>query len=158
MIRKNSFFEECSWFKFNNLGVAGGMVLKFTPVLKRVKTKSQKVLRANSYVCRSFRGKTGLFATHSDYSYTLKKSTSRQNFSCSYVYNKVVFMHCLQTLQCFFYVLNKWNDACLFAINHLSQRFISCQKLYILTMSQLSKNSQNLDLKLSQLVTAAILC
>ena len=26
---------------------------------KRVKTKSQKVLRANSYVCRSYRGKTG---------------------------------------------------------------------------------------------------
>ena len=26
---------------------------------KRVKTKSQKVLRANSYICRSYRGKTG---------------------------------------------------------------------------------------------------
>ena len=26
---------------------------------KRVKTKSQKVLEANSYVCRSYRGKTG---------------------------------------------------------------------------------------------------
>ena len=27
---------------------------------KRVKTKSQKVLGANSYVCRSYRGKTGM--------------------------------------------------------------------------------------------------
>ena len=29
---------------------------------KRVKTKSQKVLEANLYVCRSYRGKTGKWA------------------------------------------------------------------------------------------------
>ena len=27
--RKNNFFEGCSWFKFNNLGLAPGMALKF---------------------------------------------------------------------------------------------------------------------------------
>ena len=51
-----------SWFKFNNLGLALGENLKFS--VKRVKTKSQKVLGPNSYVCRSYWGKTstgGLF-------------------------------------------------------------------------------------------------
>ena len=44
-----AFFEEFSWFKFNNLGLAVGMALKFgTSVTKRVKTKSQKVFGANS--------------------------------------------------------------------------------------------------------------
>ena len=27
--QKNQFFEECTWFKFNNLGLVLGMTLKF---------------------------------------------------------------------------------------------------------------------------------
>ena len=50
--------EGCSWFKFNNLGLALDMALKFyTNVAKRVRTKSQKVLGAYSNICRSYRGK-----------------------------------------------------------------------------------------------------
>ena len=29
LTRKTRFFEECSWFKFNNLGMAPGMTFKF---------------------------------------------------------------------------------------------------------------------------------
>ena len=40
---KNSFFEEWPWFKFNNLGLALGMALKFyTNVAKRLKLKIRK--------------------------------------------------------------------------------------------------------------------
>ena len=59
MTRKTVFFEGLSWFKFHNLGLALGANLKFYTSVKRVKTKSQKVLGANSYVCRSCWGKTG---------------------------------------------------------------------------------------------------
>ena len=63
MTRKTAFFEELLWFKFNNLGLALGTNLKCYTILhqcgKTVKTKTQKVLGANSYVCRSYRGKTG---------------------------------------------------------------------------------------------------
>ena len=48
-----------AWFKFNNLGLARGTNLKFyTSVAKRSKLKVRQ-LGANSYVCRSYRGKTG---------------------------------------------------------------------------------------------------
>ena len=58
--QKNCFFERWSWFKFNNLGLAPGISLKFQhQCCTRVKTKSQRVLWANFYVCRSYRGKTG---------------------------------------------------------------------------------------------------
>ena len=33
--QKNRFFEEWSWFKFNNLGLALGANLKFTPVWQK---------------------------------------------------------------------------------------------------------------------------
>ena len=58
LTRKTAFFEGWSWFKFNNLELALGTNLKFY-ITKRVKTKSQKVLGGNSYVCTSYRGKTG---------------------------------------------------------------------------------------------------
>ena len=51
--QKNHFFEEWSWFRFNNLGLRLAMALKW------VKIKSQKILGANSYVYRSYRGKIG---------------------------------------------------------------------------------------------------
>ena len=53
MIRKTTYFEEWSWFKFNNLERHYLWPWKFTPVWQRVKIKSQKVLEANSDVCRS---------------------------------------------------------------------------------------------------------
>ena len=44
------FFEGWSWFKFNNMRLVLAMALKFySCVEKRVKTKRQKNLRANSY-------------------------------------------------------------------------------------------------------------
>ena len=47
----------CSWFKFNNLGLALGIALKFyVSVTKGLKLK---VFRASSYDCGSYRGKTG---------------------------------------------------------------------------------------------------
>ena len=55
--QKSCFFEGWAWFKFNNLGLALGTI--FHQSVERVKTKSQKVLGPNSYVCRSYRGKTG---------------------------------------------------------------------------------------------------
>ena len=55
--QKNHFFEGCSWIKFNNLELALGMALTLHQCDKKVKTKSQKVLRANSYICISYREK-----------------------------------------------------------------------------------------------------
>ena len=57
--QKSHFFEGCSWIKFNNLELALGMALTLHQCDKKVKTKSQKVLRANSYICISYRGKIG---------------------------------------------------------------------------------------------------
>ena len=55
------------WFKFNDLGLPQGMVLKFyARVEKGLELRVRKFLGANSYVCRNCRGKTGrggLFAT-----------------------------------------------------------------------------------------------
>ena len=60
MTRKTTFIEEWSWFKFTNLGLKLGTKLEIVQQCgKRVKTKSTKVLGANSYVCRSYRGKGG---------------------------------------------------------------------------------------------------
>ena len=60
--------EGWSWFNFNNLGMAIGIVLRvYTSAPKVLKTKSQNILGANSYVYRSYRGKTGsesLFVHH----------------------------------------------------------------------------------------------
>ena len=43
--KKNDFFEGCSWFKFNNLGLALGMALKFyTSLAKPLKLKVIKSL------------------------------------------------------------------------------------------------------------------
>ena len=43
-----ALFEEWSWFKFNNLGLALGMNLKFcTSVVKRLKLKARKFLGPN---------------------------------------------------------------------------------------------------------------
>ena len=47
-----------SWFKFNYLGLALGANFLHQSV-ERVKTKRQKVLGPDSYVCRSYREKTG---------------------------------------------------------------------------------------------------
>ena len=33
--KKNTYFEEWSWFKFNNLGLALGMDFKFTPLWQK---------------------------------------------------------------------------------------------------------------------------
>ena len=53
----NLNFEGWSSFKFNNLGLAQGVALKFyTSVAKGLKLKD-KVLGANSSVCRSYREK-----------------------------------------------------------------------------------------------------
>ena len=54
------FFEGWSWYKFNNLGLALETNLKFyASVAKGLKLKVRKVLAADSYVRRSYRGKTG---------------------------------------------------------------------------------------------------
>ena len=61
-------FEGSPRFKFNNLGLAQGMVLEIIyQCSKRVKTKSQNVLEGNSYVSRIYSGKTGrgAFLVHS---------------------------------------------------------------------------------------------
>ena len=45
LTRKTTFFEERSWFKFNNLGLALGTTLKFyTSVAKQFKLKVRKFL------------------------------------------------------------------------------------------------------------------
>ena len=58
------FFEGRSCFKFNNLRLTSFVILHQRG--KKVKTKSQKVLAANFYVCSSYRGITegGLFAPY----------------------------------------------------------------------------------------------
>ena len=56
---KTTFFEVWSWFKFSNLGLVLGMTLKLYTSVAKGLIKSQKVLWAKSYVCRSYRGKTG---------------------------------------------------------------------------------------------------
>ena len=53
LTRKTTYFAGWSWFKFNNLGLALGMALKFyTSMAKGLKG-------TNFYVCRSYRGKSG---------------------------------------------------------------------------------------------------
>ena len=47
------------WSKFNNFRQALGVDLKFYTSVERIKTKSQKVLGANLYLCKSYSGKTG---------------------------------------------------------------------------------------------------
>ena len=54
LTRKKTFFKGCSWKK--------GSLETLHQFGKRVKAKSQKVLGANSYVCRNYRGKTGRVA------------------------------------------------------------------------------------------------
>ena len=46
LTRKTHYFEECSWFKFNNWGLTLGMALKFhTSVKKGLKLKVRQFLR-----------------------------------------------------------------------------------------------------------------
>ena len=48
--QKNQFFEGCSWFKFNNLGLALGMTLEFdTSVTKESKLKVRKFWGSYGY-------------------------------------------------------------------------------------------------------------
>ena len=54
MTRKTTYFEGWSWFKFNHLERHYLWPWNFTPVWQRVKIKRQKVLEANSNVCRSY--------------------------------------------------------------------------------------------------------
>ena len=57
-LTKKSFFEGWCWFKSNNLGLALGSNLEILHQCgKRVKTKSETVFKANSYVCRNYRRK-----------------------------------------------------------------------------------------------------
>ena len=57
--QKNHFFEGSSLFKFNSLVLTLGIFLKcHISVAKGLQLKV-KVLGANSYVCRSYRGRTG---------------------------------------------------------------------------------------------------
>ena len=56
MTRKNTSFEGCSRFKFNNLVLLLGMALKlYVSVTKVLKLNVRKF---NSYVCRRYKGKT----------------------------------------------------------------------------------------------------
>ena len=58
--KKTAFFDRWSWFKFNNLGLARGTKLKFyTSLSKGSKLKVRKFFGLISYVCRSYREKTG---------------------------------------------------------------------------------------------------
>ena len=57
--KKNNFFEGCFWFRFNNLGLALGMVLKFnTSMAEKLELKVINFWEQNSYICRSYKGKT----------------------------------------------------------------------------------------------------
>ena len=59
LTRKTAFFEGWSWFKFNNFGLALGMALKFcTSVAKVSKLKVSEFWGTNSYICRSYKGKS----------------------------------------------------------------------------------------------------
>ena len=58
--QKNHLFEEQSWSKFNNLGLALGIALTFfSSMAKGLKLKVRNFGGASSYVCRSYKGKTG---------------------------------------------------------------------------------------------------
>ena len=58
--QKTAFSEGWYWFKFNNLRLILGTNLKsYSSVEKGLKLKVRKFLGANSYVCRSYKGKTG---------------------------------------------------------------------------------------------------
>ena len=58
--QKTHFFERWSWFKFNNLWLILTIGLEILqPCGKRVKTKNQKALRANSNFWRNYRGEIG---------------------------------------------------------------------------------------------------
>ena len=60
LTKKTAFFEGWCWFKFNNLGQALVTNLKFcTSVAKGLKLKARNFWGTNSYLCRSYRGKTG---------------------------------------------------------------------------------------------------
>ena len=63
-----AFSEGWSWFKFNNLGhIVGGNLKFYTGVAKGLKLKIRNLEGASSYVCRSYREKTGrgdLFPLH----------------------------------------------------------------------------------------------
>ena len=55
-----NFFEGWSWFGFNNLGLQLAMALKFyVSVAKGLELKFRKFWGTNSYVFRSYMGKTG---------------------------------------------------------------------------------------------------
>ena len=59
MTRKNNSFESCSWFKFNSLGLALGMALKFwTSVAKVSKLKGTKLWRLIPMFVEASRKKT----------------------------------------------------------------------------------------------------
>ena len=55
----NQIFERWSWFKLVIWTKHSVWSWNFHQCVKRVRTKSQKVLGANSYICRSYRQKTG---------------------------------------------------------------------------------------------------
>ena len=58
LTKKSNFFEECSWFKFNNLTLVLGTSFSFyISVAKGLKLKVES-FEANSHVCRSYSGKT----------------------------------------------------------------------------------------------------
>ena len=65
--RKTDLFKGWSWFKFNNVGLVLGIVLKiYSSVAKELELKT---LRANSYVWKYYRENTapgGVFAPHPD--------------------------------------------------------------------------------------------
>ena len=59
LTRKAAFFVGCSWFKFKNSKLALGTNLKlYTTVEKELKLKVRKIWGANSYLNRSYKGKT----------------------------------------------------------------------------------------------------
>ena len=62
--QKKQFFEGCFWFKFNNLGLALGMALKFnTNVAERLKLKVRNFWELITIFVEIIRGKLvgGLF-------------------------------------------------------------------------------------------------
>ena len=58
--KKLFFFDGWSWFKFNNLGMALGVTLKFyISVSKGLKLQVRKFRELKSYVCRRYSEKIG---------------------------------------------------------------------------------------------------